>query len=206
MYYDTFKVFRFGMRKVKLPQGRAGLIGTCWSNGNFYEQGLLKKARSLKRRGQYVDVGMNCGNHSLFFAKLCKSTMVLSFEPYPIHIDRANELFRENGVLDKVRTFNCALGEGPGMLELSIREQEIKAPQMRLDDLALNNVAVIKIDVEGAESAVLKGAEETIRRCKPHIFIEIFDETLDETTAYIEAWGYKRGEKFKTPTYEFIPV
>jgi FkbM family methyltransferase len=46
-------------------------------------------------------------------------------------------------------------------------------PTQRLDDYRLDAVGFIKIDVEGHEAAVLRGALQTIRRCLPIILIEI---------------------------------
>ena len=44
---------------------------------------------------------------------------------------------------------------------------------VRLDDLHLTNVGFIKIDVEGFEWRVLRGAWETIARSKPYILVEV---------------------------------
>lgn len=206
MYYDSTHGHKFGRHLVHLPQGKPGRIGTAWSRGQFYESGLLKHVRGLDLKGKYVDAGMNIGNHTLFFAKCCKSTQVIGFEPYPIHVDKACELFRINGIQGKVRVMNCALGDAAGELDISIRDIPVTTFQLRLDDLALTDVALIKIDVEGAEMSVLKGAEATIREQKPYLFVEIFDDVFDTTCSFIMGLGYKLGRRFKSPTYEFIPV
>ena len=49
---------------------------------------------------------------------------------------------------------------------------ENSCQQKRLDDMDLPDIDHIKIDVEGHEMAVLKGAVETIQKCKPVIAIE----------------------------------
>lgn len=41
-----------------------------------------------------------------------------------------------------------------------------------LDDLALEKVALIKVDTQGADLRVLRGAEDTIRRCRPRVLFE----------------------------------
>jgi len=206
MFYENTHEITLGGKTAILPTGIVGRIGKCWSAGAFYEKGVLKHIRSLKLRGRYVDIGMNNGNHSLFFAKMCGSTQVISFEPYPEHIDKAAELFCLNNVRRKVRVFNCALGSKPDTVKLAIRGDEINVPVMMLDALFLKDVKIIKIDVEGAEYSVLKGAEETIKREKPHLFVEIFDHTFEQTSEYICGLGYSVGRKFKSPTYEFTPI
>jgi FkbM family methyltransferase len=50
---------------------------------------------------------------------------------------------------------------------------EITVPTQKLDEYKLDAVGFIKIDVEGHECAVLRGALQTIRRCLPVILIEI---------------------------------
>ena len=46
-------------------------------------------------------------------------------------------------------------------------------PTLPLDGLALDDVSAMKIDVEGAEQEVLRGALDTLRRCHPVLSIEI---------------------------------
>jgi FkbM family methyltransferase len=43
---------------------------------------------------------------------------------------------------------------------------------IRLDDMSLEDVALIKVDTQGADLRVLRGAEETIRRCRPTVLFE----------------------------------
>jgi FkbM family methyltransferase len=60
---------------------------------------------------------------------------------------------------------------GDRVLSPQLRIDEVHAPVVRLDDLALDP-AVIKIDVEGHELAVLRGLVETLRRRRPILLIE----------------------------------
>ncbi len=62
---------------------------------------------------------------------------------------------------------SASLAEGDGE---SIR---IEVPVRRLDDYGLDNVAAIKMDVEGREIPALEGAAATIRRWRPAILVEI---------------------------------
>ncbi len=42
-----------------------------------------------------------------------------------------------------------------------------------VDDASLRRVDVIKIDVDGAEADVLRGAHRTLERFHPHLFVEV---------------------------------
>ena len=48
----------------------------------------------------------------------------------------------------------------------------------RLDDFALPACAFIKIDAEGFEPDVIRGATDTLARCKPTLFVELNDAAL----------------------------
>jgi FkbM family methyltransferase len=56
-------------------------------------------------------------------------------------------------------------------------------------DLGLANVNWIKMDIEGAEIEALRGAETTLERFRPILFIEIH-ETLNEVSRFLERFGY----------------
>ncbi len=202
----TYSSHQFGGRTAKLPNNHGGIIGRHWAKGRFYEQALLRFVRAQTAAGTYLDAGMNIGNHSLFFAKFCKSRTVYAFEPYIRHILRAEELFQANDVHEKIRVFNCALSDQPGEISINIANQPATVPALRVDDLGLTDLAVMKIDVEGAEDAVLRGAYETLGRCRPLLLVEVFDENYDANVTILADMGYQIGEKFGPATYAFKPI
>ena len=65
----------------------------------------------------------------------------------------------------------------------------------RLDDLDLEDIGLIKIDVEGFEQAVLEGARETIIRDRPSLLIEMEEahtkQPIEEAIAAVEALDYR---------------
>ena len=75
-----------------------------------------------------------------------------------------------------------------------------------LDSFQLDDVAVIKIDIEGMEVAALRGMTDTLTRCRPHIFIEAHteDELIEQESA-LNPLGYARTERVwnASPTYEW---
>jgi FkbM family methyltransferase len=81
-----------------------------------------------------------------------------------------------------------------GLKDISQPIVEIQVATGRLDDLALPDPAFIKIDAEGHELAVLKGAEKLIARARPAMVIELeehhFPDTSAETARLLDALGY----------------
>jgi FkbM family methyltransferase len=81
---------------------------------------------------------------------------------------------RINGVLQEewasIAKDYAALHEADSRIEAI---ETWSVPLMRLDDVRLTDVTAIKIDVEGAELEVLRGAWLTLRTCRPCLSIEI---------------------------------
>ncbi len=61
-----------------------------------------------------------------------------------------------------------------------------------LDTFQLRDVSFIKVDVEGHELEVLRGAEATLRRCRPMLLVEVKRRTFDAVTTFLEDLGYTR--------------
>jgi FkbM family methyltransferase len=61
----------------------------------------------------------------------------------------------------------------------------------RLDSTQLPRVDLIKIDVEGMEEEVLRGAEQTIARCKPYLLVEHYKLGAEPLTAVLTRMGYR---------------
>jgi FkbM family methyltransferase len=77
----------------------------------------------------------------------------------------------------------------------------IDVPVRTLDSFGFTNVGLMKIDVEGYEEEVLRGAVETIARCKPILYIE--DDRVSKSTslhAYLTELGYT-WEEHNPPLY-----
>jgi FkbM family methyltransferase len=70
---------------------------------------------------------------------------------------------------------------------LEIQLREITVPLHRLDEYALSPI-VVKIDAEGAELGVVRGAEQMLRRCKPVLMVENGD--WGNVTTYLSSLGY----------------
>ena len=146
----------------------------------------------------FVDIGANHGSYSVMVSKFVgASGFVVAFEPQP----RLSRLVHESLVLAKrrnFRVFDCACLDRETDVELYIpwrpydgsgsaglhrrlsathRSSVVVARGATLDSCLygaeLPGRMVLKIDVEGSELAVLRGARETIRRRRPPILIEV---------------------------------
>jgi FkbM family methyltransferase len=190
------------------------------TNQTFYEEKLLEKARSLNLEGVYVDIGANIGNHSIFFNRFCNATKVYSFE-----IDET--IF---AILKKNMELNCSedsyhLGEigildRKGLVDLSdinhlnagmTKIVNVEGSKREVDTLdnvlrGVDNIALIKIDVEGFERHIVQGANHILENQSPVIFAEL--ATKEEFNSFNDAvskFGYTtdRVNHAGTPTYLF---
>jgi FkbM family methyltransferase len=200
---DDFISFNYKGREVVMPDSK-GSLSKHFEIGTFYEGHMLYAIEALGKTGVYVDVGANVGNHSVFFEMFCPSTMVVSFEPldwefsFLVRARDVNELTfdaHEIGLSDK---------EGEFVTEVGSQTYSIRTTT--LDSFRLDDVAVIKIDIEGMEVPALRGMTDTLTRCRPHLFIEAHTkDELIEQESLLNALGYARtGRVWNTsPTYEW---
>jgi FkbM family methyltransferase len=184
----------------------------------FYELDLLENMRArLHAGGLCVDVGAHLGNHTIFLAKIC-GMRVLAFEPQPDIYRLLVKHVELNGVADRVQTFNMALGEvdargsmtspladntGGATLELNDSGSvKVSTLDQHIGD---QKVELVKIDVEGFELEVLKGARQTITRNKPLLFAEATStQARTALDVYLSPMGYISGEAFcSTPVITF---
>ncbi|TIX68423.1 MAG: FkbM family methyltransferase [Mesorhizobium sp.] len=172
-----------------------------------YQFRKYDKARShVKRFGHAVDIGAQIGLWSRVLA--LDFEHVTSFEPLPLH----HACFERNVTSQNVTLHRTALADkasdvtictpaattgnshvaGPG--ETSGQVVEART----LDSFGLTGIDFLKIDVEGFEYFILKGAEETIRREKPVIIVEQKPNNAErygrgqhEALALLKSWGGK---------------
>lgn len=86
--------------------------------------------------------------------------------------------------------------EGWGSMEAPLvaqfeQRKEIKVETRTLDSFVLENVDLLKIDVEGHEMSVLAGAANTIRRCLPWLIIEALDDQQGRVRDFVLPLGYR---------------
>lgn len=145
--------------------------------------------RQLIRPGMtVVEVGANMGTHSVDMARACAPGAFYAFEPQP----RIFQVLCANLALNDIANAfaypeGCGDAEGVavvplmdysrqgnfgGMSLLPDGSQGIKVRIRPLDALELPACGLIKIDVEGFEPQVLRGARQTVARCRPVLYVE----------------------------------
>lgn len=156
--------------------------------------------------GVVIDVGANMGSHSINFAK--KAQVVYAFEPYLPTFNNLCANLALNLVLNVIPK-NQALGAYCGetmMPDIDMTEKHYSMGMFTgngtrrvdirtIDSLALSPVHFIKIDCEGFEFEVLRGANHTLQRENPVLFVEIHKpELIDPITEFMSARGYNSRE------------
>ena len=193
-------------------------IQKYWQLGVFYEIDMLNYIYENYGKGlNYVDVGANIGNHTLFFSQMMAAKKVYSFEPIPELFDHAAKNLKLNNI-DNVIQFDNAIGNKKrkakfltsdfnincGMSKIDILGTE-DVQMNRLDNYEFEKIDILKIDIEDGNIPALRGAKKTILRDKPDIFIEAVED-IEKVTEVLESYGYNfSGKTFnRTPTHLFI--
>lgn len=122
-----------------------------------------------------MDVGANIGSYTILASGLCRAR-TLAIEPVAKTADALEANIELNGLGGLVRVARCAVGETSGTVQLShsldcmnhvLTEGEqvdaVEVPSFRLDELLDGEQpALLKVDVEGYEYAMLRGAQDTL--------------------------------------------
>lgn len=160
-----------------------------------------------------LDVGANIGVFTLAFARrVGKDGSVISFEPQRLPYLCLCGNIAINSMAEYVQPVRSAVGAEKGMAKIEVINSMASVqnvggtrlnapadvtddvPVVVIDDLNLEELDFIKIDVEGMEHLVLKGAAKTIARCRPVIFSEglFMDEAnRTEQIAFFKSNNYE---------------
>lgn len=150
------------------------------------DSGMLRAI--LKPGDTYVDVGANIGHLAIEAALIVgPAGKVVAIEAHPTTCEYCNENIRLNGLGQRIDLVRCAIGDSRGVVCFSdnapssadqnrvIAEGALRVPRFRLDDLiGAGTIALLKIDVEGYELFVLRGAESILPNVRA-IYFEAWD-------------------------------
>lgn len=139
--------------------------------------------------GVMIDVGANLGLFSLLLSKRYPDRRVLAFEPSPSTCSALKVNVIENGAR-MVECFQKAIADREGFVAFSVREHaranasirddvlpptpgDIQVPCTSLDAVCaaedIGRIAMLKVDVEGYESLVFRGAAAVLSRVRPDV-------------------------------------
>lgn len=161
--------------------------------GEWAEHEIATVSRLLLDGPAIVDVGANIGTHTLAFAARFPRSPILAIEPQPLPYGLLTASALLNGY-DNVHSFNLGACSDARVVRLSLDYSSIgwnmgavSIPQsaaeaghpvlmVALDELLHGrDVQFLKVDVEGMESEVLEGTIQTLRRCRPLVYLEVLD-------------------------------
>lgn len=163
-----------------------------------YERDFANAFVKRSRQSTVIyDIGANTGYFSLLSAHTAgQDSQVYAFEPVPGVLQDLDELTQKNRLSDSITPCCVALSDSngsirmytpashqTGVIESALRHGDVSsaefltAPCARLNDYVAEQGMpapdLIKLDVEGAEGLVLKGATELLRTARPTILIEV---------------------------------
>jgi len=172
LYVKRFlKPVKFYARK-----GLTGITGNIYAGlHEFNDMAFL--LHFLRPEDVFFDVGANVGSFTLLASGVCKASSI-AIEPVSSTFDILNKNIALNKLQEKVITINSAAGAAKGIVTFTSNEDttnhvtaenESNSPHtisvqvITIDSLAADNSpALIKIDVEGYETEVLKGMGNTL--------------------------------------------
>jgi len=204
------------------------LIGYATLLERGFEVAETRAICAFARAGStVVDAGANIGSLTVPLAKAVGPRgRVLAFEPLPANAERLRENVALNG-LRNVEVGELALGEQDGTIALRLADdpalhstvavfqrratgEALLVPVTTLDrrwrEAGAPDVSALKIDVEGAELAVLKGSEQLLRACRPTLLVEAAETSqLEAVARWLAAVGYvwRQPAGFKPWNYLF---
>ncbi len=184
---------------------------------NRKEGDFLHFAGMLKDGDTVLDIGANIGAMSVHLARKLPHSRIWAFEPIPVNVKTFKRVIR-HFALNNVTLVEQALGDHTGEVEMvlpvqhkaklhglshvvheSISDfnsgQHFKVKMARLDDYPglrdAPSISGIKLDVENFEYFVLKGAIELLKRHKPIIYAELWDnQNRQNCFALMKSIGY----------------
>ncbi len=191
----------------------------CWL-GEADDRVRAALLAQVRRDAIVLDVGANVGWWTVPLARRVGPAggRVIAFEPVPANRARLEWAIDANAVRGTVQVVPVALGESAGELGMWLKSEEtgagsgtaalvtgegashLRVPVTTLDQWAIQHALercdLVKLDIEGAELMMLRGAERVIARTRPLIFGEFeayWLSTFGASFVDVAAWARRMG-------------
>jgi FkbM family methyltransferase len=196
--------------RVRFPA--AQYLGWISPGGMKREQGIAQRFRDHIHPGDTViDVGANVGIYTMLAAELVgPSGHVDAFEPDPQSMCYLLTNVSRSGLTERVTLWNLAASDRTTNTQLYLdlktarttslhadapspdaqKREPLVVATAALDDLITKPPQFVKIDVEGAELAVLAGAARLLRDHHPVLLLEVSKGNLPSATSLLVPLGY----------------
>ena len=173
--------------KLAVKRGMTGATGNIYCGLHEYVD-MRFVLDTLKPGDLFVDIGANVGSYTVLASKVC-GARTIAVEPDPNTARYLRRNIGLNGIQDKVKIVEAALGTAEGKIPFTVGLDTVNrvaypedtnvrfVPMKTLDGILEGEIPrIIKIDVEGFEAEVFRGAEKTLAHPKLEAIIT---ETLD---------------------------
>ena len=212
--WQVSQLFSPGIKKINFIGNTVLLInkGMTGATGNIYcglhdfeDMGFL--LHFLREGDLFIDIGANVGSYSVLASGYCKAKSI-AYEPLPHTFEHLKKNIEANNIFHLVKLKNTAVGSQKGTLKFTTNFDTVNhvlaasdkknedfinvlvcVLDIELEEEGLNN-CIIKIDVEGFETEVLNGMENTLKNEEVKAIII---ELNNSGTRY----GYNEGEIHK---------
>ena len=191
--------------RLAVDPGNLDLFVTIQNEGAWEPWIRRVSNLAMKNGGVMFDVGANAGAISNEVALACKGVTIKAFEPQRELAELVVVSSMLNGVADSIEVFPVAVGDHSGVVQLhkpahalhaslmssgESGEAVVDCPLVMLDELVFSQQLpppdFIKVDVEGGELGVLKGATKILATHQPTVIFEA-NESSDR-------FGYSRND------------
>jgi FkbM family methyltransferase len=202
--YGIFKTREFRYGTIKYLASDFG-VGAMLTKYGEYSEGEVVLFRKLLKFGDIVvSAGGNIGVHLIPLSKIVgySGGTIITFEPQKFIREKLLMPNLEMNGCENVIVFDNALGSDFGTSTfpeidysapnnfggMELREGgKVTIDVMPLDSFEYQRLDMLMLDVEGFELPALKGAKETILRCRPYLYVEIDrDNTREHVLAYMK--------------------
>ncbi|MSP67532.1 MAG: FkbM family methyltransferase [Alphaproteobacteria bacterium] len=190
-----------GLYRLAVDRGMLDLPGARWLfEASYHGYKRLVEARDGARLQEFclpgatvVDVGANIGYFTARFADwVGAGGRVIAIEPEAMNLGRLQARLARSGLASRVEVVPAVAAEAPGRLHLTLNPYHpgdhrigasgVMVAAVTLDEVLAERgnppVALVKIDVQGAEQRVLEGMAATLARDRPVLYLEIDDAAL----------------------------